>query len=83
MQKKDWNRIFKKYTVNETKSVFQIKTKPTHTSSHKRNTNLTIRRTEPLYTSQIKGSKLKIKKRQNKYLLKIINVYAPYGEITN
>ena len=47
------------------------------------NTTITIRRKELQYKNQVKGSKLKIAKKQNKYLLTIINECPPHGEITN
>lgn len=57
--------------------------KEMHSSNYDGNTTITIRRKELQYKNQVKGSKLKIAKKQNKYLLTIINECPPHGEITN
>ena len=44
---------------------------------------ITISKEEEKYKSYLKGTKLRILKTPEKYLLKIVNVYAPHSEITN
>ena len=47
-----------------------------YSSNHDENTIIRKGRKEQQCNSQLKGSKLKITKKQNKYQLTIINVYA-------
>ena len=56
--------------------------KPQYVCTQNGKAKITISKKEEKYTSAIKGAKLKILKTPKKYLLKIVNVYAPHSEIT-
>ena len=57
--------------------------KPQYICTQNGKAKITISKKEEKYTSTLKGKKLKILKTPEKYLLKIVNVYAPHNEITN
>ena len=56
--------------------------KPQYICTQNGKAKITISKKEEKSTSNIRGTKLKILKTPEKYLLKIINVYAPHSEIT-
>ena len=83
IHKKLEQHIHKVWSLNDRISILEIQMKPQYTSTHNGKAKITINKKEDRYTSTLKGSKLKITKNSEKYLLKIINVYAPHSEITN
>ena len=60
-----------------------MQVKPQYACAQNGKAKITISKKEEKYTSTLKGKKLKILKTPEKYLLKIVNVYAPHNEITN
>lgn len=82
VHKKLESSIHKVWSVDNRISVIQIKTKPRYISSHNGKAKITIRKQEQRYESHLTGTKLRITKSQEKYLLTIINVYAPHSEVT-
>ena len=61
----------------------EIQMKPQYVCTQNGKAKITTSKKEEKYTSTLKGTKCKILKAPEKYLLKIVNTYAPYGEITN
>ena len=57
--------------------------KPQYVCTQNGKAKITISEKEENYTSTLKGTKLKILKTPDKYLLKIVIAYAPHGEINN
>ena len=57
--------------------------KPQYVCTQNGKSKIIFNKKEEKYTSTLKGTKLKILKKSEKYLLKIVNVYAPHSEITN
>ena len=55
--------------------------KPQYACAQNGKAKITISKKEGKYTSTLKGKELKILKTPEKYLLKIVNVYAPHNEI--
>ena len=70
------------WKLNDRISILELQMKPQYVCTQNGKAKITISKKEEKYTSAIKGAKLKILKTPKKYLLKIVNVYAPHSEIT-
>ena len=75
--------IHKVWKLNHRISILEIQMKPQYIYTQNGKGKITISKKEEKYTSTLKGTKLKILKKTQKCILKIVNVYAPHSEITN
>ena len=76
-------RLEQHWKLSDRISILEIQMKPQYVCTQNGKAKTTIIKKEEKYTSTLKGTKLKILTTPEQYLLKIVNAYAPHGEITN